>query len=173
MGFEDAVLWTAPGAKDIAEAVAPLELDDHVTTLRARPMGLTGSVGLVRRAFDIDGSAARYQAFLDQWDAGPPPAVADDDLACQILLHTDWPQVVRLGSPSAGRTPPRAPAGSAPSRSSACSTARSPGAPPGRRQRCLTGSASEVNPCGQCRGARPDRGGSWGAHSRSRPLKLG
>ncbi|MFE4963581.1 PaaX family transcriptional regulator C-terminal domain-containing protein [Streptomyces sp. NPDC056660] len=88
-------LWIAPGTKDVAEALEPLELDDHVTTLQARPMGLTGSADLVRRAFDIDGIADRYQAFLDQWDTSPPPAVADDDLACQILLHTDWLQAVR------------------------------------------------------------------------------
>ncbi|WP_248959038.1 PaaX family transcriptional regulator [Sphaerisporangium perillae] len=88
-------LWIAPGTKDIAAALAPLELGDHVTTLQARAMGLTDSADLIRRAFDIDGIAARYQAFLGQWDTSPPPAVAGDDLACQIRLHTDWLQVVR------------------------------------------------------------------------------
>ncbi|MEU6668471.1 PaaX family transcriptional regulator C-terminal domain-containing protein [Streptomyces sp. NPDC046727] len=58
-------------------------------------MGLTDSADLIRRAFDIDGIAARYRAFLDQWDTGAPPAAADDALARQILLHTDWLQVVR------------------------------------------------------------------------------
>jgi phenylacetic acid degradation operon negative regulatory protein len=88
-------LWIAPGTKDIATALAPLELGDHVTTLQARPTGLTDSADLIRRAFDTDGIAARYRAFLDEWDTGAPTTVAGDDLACRILLHTDWLQAIR------------------------------------------------------------------------------
>ncbi|MFB7493655.1 PaaX family transcriptional regulator C-terminal domain-containing protein [Streptomyces sp. NPDC056161] len=88
-------LWIAPGTKNLAESLAPLELGDHVTTLQARPMDPTDSADLIRRAFDIEGIAARYREFLGQWDTGASPAAADDDLACQIRLHTDWLQAVR------------------------------------------------------------------------------
>lgn len=88
-------LWIAPGTKDVTQALADLDLEDAVTVLRAMPTGPTDSADLVRRAFDIEAVAARYQAFLEQWDGGPPPAAAADNLACQILLHTDWLQVIR------------------------------------------------------------------------------
>ncbi|MEE1940967.1 PaaX family transcriptional regulator C-terminal domain-containing protein [Streptomyces sp. TRM 70361] len=87
-------LWIAAGSRDVVAALAPLGLGDHITTLRARPTGLTDSADLVRRAFDVEAVAARYRAFLERWDTSTPP-VADDDLACQILLHTDWLQLVR------------------------------------------------------------------------------
>jgi phenylacetic acid degradation operon negative regulatory protein len=88
-------LWIAPGTRDISEALATLDLGDGVTTLQATPTGSTDSADLVRRAFDIDAIAARYRAFLDQWDSSSLPAAAGDDLACQVLLHTDWLQVIR------------------------------------------------------------------------------
>ncbi|WP_255948377.1 PaaX family transcriptional regulator [Streptomyces odontomachi] len=88
-------LWIAPGTRDVSEALATLDLGDGVTTLQARPTGLSDSADLVRRAFDIDAIAARYRAFLDQWDSSSPPATARDDLACQVQLHTDWLQVIR------------------------------------------------------------------------------
>ncbi|MEK0098835.1 PaaX family transcriptional regulator C-terminal domain-containing protein [Streptomyces sp. A475] len=44
---------------------------------------------------NIDAVAARYQAFLEQWDGGWPQAAGADNLARQILLHTDWLQVIR------------------------------------------------------------------------------
>ncbi|MER6688163.1 PaaX family transcriptional regulator [Streptomyces minutiscleroticus] len=87
-------LWIAAGTRDVAADLAPLELGDHLTTLQARPLGPTESADLVRRAFDVGEIAARYEAFLKRWDTSTPPA-ADDDLACQVSLHTDWLQLVR------------------------------------------------------------------------------
>lgn len=88
-------LWIAPGTKDVTQALATLDLGDAVTVLQSKPMGPTDSADLVRRAFDIDAVAARYQSFLEQWDGGWPQAAGADNLARQILLHTDWLQVIR------------------------------------------------------------------------------
>lgn len=87
-------LWIAAGTRDVVTALAPLGLEEHVITLQARPLGLTDSAHLVRRAFDLEAIAVRYRAFLDRWDSSTPPN-PDDELACQILLHTDWLQLVR------------------------------------------------------------------------------
>ncbi|MEQ4717401.1 PaaX family transcriptional regulator C-terminal domain-containing protein [Nonomuraea sp. B19D2] len=87
-------LWIAPGTKDIEATLAPLGLGDNVTVLQARALKPTESADLVRRAFDTDQIAARYRAFLDRWDT-PHPLPAADDLARQLLLHTDWLQLVR------------------------------------------------------------------------------
>ena len=88
-------MWIAPGTKDVSAIVTELGLRDHVTVLAVRATGPTESADLVRRAFDTEQIAARYHAFLDRWDTpGPQPALPDD-LARQLLLHTDWLQLVR------------------------------------------------------------------------------
>jgi phenylacetic acid degradation operon negative regulatory protein len=88
-------LWVAPGTKDIEPMLAPLDLGDNVTVLQARALKPTESADLVRKAFDTDQIAARYRAFLDRWDVPHPLPAAADDLARQLLLHTDWLQLVR------------------------------------------------------------------------------
>ncbi|MGP4096841.1 PaaX family transcriptional regulator [Nonomuraea sp. KM90] len=88
-------MWIAPGTKDVSAIVTELGLRDHVTVLAVRATGPTESADLVRRAFDTEQIAGRYHAFLDRWDTpGPQPALPDD-LARQLLLHTDWLQLVR------------------------------------------------------------------------------
>ncbi|RRO14320.1 PaaX family transcriptional regulator [Saccharopolyspora rhizosphaerae] len=88
-------LWAAPGEKDVTGIVGELGLADHVTVFAARQAGPTESADLVRRAFDIDAIAERYRAFLARWDTPDPLPSAPDDLARQLVLHTDWLQLVR------------------------------------------------------------------------------
>ncbi|SEF88869.1 phenylacetic acid degradation operon negative regulatory protein [Nonomuraea solani] len=88
-------MWIAPGAKDVSAMVAALGLHDHVTVLAARALKPTESADLVGRAFDTEQIAGRYRAFLDRWDTPRPLPSLPDDLARQLLLHTDWLQLVR------------------------------------------------------------------------------
>ncbi|MBB6345551.1 PaaX family transcriptional regulator [Nonomuraea muscovyensis] len=88
-------LWIAPGVKDVTAIVTELGLDDHVTVLAARALKPTESADLVHAAFDTQQIAARYHAFLDRWDTAGPQAALSDDLARQLLLHTDWLHLVR------------------------------------------------------------------------------
>jgi len=94
-GLLQSGLWIAPGVKDVARILAPLELGDHVTVMTARAFKPTESADLVRKAFSTERIAARYRAFLDRWDTPNPLPSATDDLARQLLLHTDWLQLVR------------------------------------------------------------------------------
>jgi phenylacetic acid degradation operon negative regulatory protein len=94
-GLLQSGLWIAPGTKEIAGTLAPLDLGDHVTVLTARAFKPTESADLVRKAFDTERIARRYRAFLDRWDTPRPLPSAIDDLTRQLLLHTDWLQLVR------------------------------------------------------------------------------
>ncbi|WP_204049328.1 PaaX family transcriptional regulator [Microbispora siamensis] len=93
-GLLQSGLWIAPGVKDVSDVLASLDLGDHVTVLTARAFKPTEAADLVGKAFDIEQIAARYRAFLAQWDVSRPLPGADD-LARQLLLHTDWLQLVR------------------------------------------------------------------------------
>ncbi len=94
-GLLQSGLWIAPGTKEVAEVLASLELGDNVTVLTARAFEPTDAADLVRKAFDTEQIARRYGAFLAQWDVPRPLPGAPDDLARQLLLHTDWLQLVR------------------------------------------------------------------------------
>lgn len=88
-------LWIAPGLKDAAAIVDKLGLAGNVTVFTAQHAKPTESADLVHKAFDTDAIAARYKEFLARWDTGTPLASAPDDLARQLILHTDWLQLVR------------------------------------------------------------------------------
>jgi phenylacetic acid degradation operon negative regulatory protein len=88
-------LWVAPGIKDVAPIIDELGLGDHVTVFTAQHAKPTESADLARRAFDVDAIADRYRAFLARWDDDDPLPSAPDDLARQLILHTDWLQLVR------------------------------------------------------------------------------
>ncbi|GAA1298459.1 PaaX family transcriptional regulator C-terminal domain-containing protein [Pseudonocardia xinjiangensis] len=88
-------LWIAAGEVDVVRIVEDLGLADAVTVLTAQATKPTESADLVGKAFDLPTIAARYQAFLSRWDVTAPAVEARDDLARQLLLHTDWLQLVR------------------------------------------------------------------------------
>lgn len=86
-------LWIAPGIKDVAALVE--DLGDHVNVFTARHTKPTESADLVHRAFDVAAIATRYHAFLSRWEPAAPLPALPDDLARQLVLHTDWLQLVR------------------------------------------------------------------------------
>ncbi|WP_243777112.1 PaaX family transcriptional regulator [Actinomadura nitritigenes] len=101
-------LWVAPGAVDVAAAVAGLGLESHIRVFGGSVLPPTEVRDVLEQAFDVPAMAARYQAFLDRWDtpgsgdgaaAGgdcPDAAIGlPDDLARQLVLHSDWLELVR------------------------------------------------------------------------------
>ncbi|MET8543997.1 PaaX family transcriptional regulator C-terminal domain-containing protein [Kitasatospora sp. NPDC004799] len=111
-------LWTAPGRVDVAALVDGLGLEGHLRVFHGRAAAPT-EAGDLLAAFDVPAIADRYRGFLDRWstgtaqDATAPDAApdatapdtaapgttatvpAEDDLARQLLLHTDWLELVR------------------------------------------------------------------------------
>jgi phenylacetic acid degradation operon negative regulatory protein len=88
-------LWIAPGIKNPAEIVESLGLTDNVTVFTAQHAKPTESADLVHKAFDTEAIAERYNEFLARWDVRDPLPSVPDDLARQLILHTDWLQLVR------------------------------------------------------------------------------
>lgn len=95
-------LWIAPGAVDVPDLLDELDLNPHIRVFTARAAKPTEADQLIGAAFDVPGIAERYHAFLRRWDVAAPAPDMADDLARQLLLHTDWLQLVR--------TDPRLPA---------------------------------------------------------------
>ncbi|MEU6038520.1 PaaX family transcriptional regulator C-terminal domain-containing protein [Actinomadura sp. NPDC047616] len=88
-------LWIAPSAVDVRALLDGLEAAEHVKVFRARALPPTNVAELVRDAWDLTAVAARYDRFLARWDGSSPPGVGDDSLARQLLLETEWLQVIR------------------------------------------------------------------------------
>ncbi|WP_232385169.1 PaaX family transcriptional regulator [Actinomadura violacea] len=94
-------LWAAPGMVDVAAALAGLGLESHIRVFGGSVLPPTQVRDVLETAFDVPAMASRYQAFLDRWDtggAGGRPAAAEglpDDLARQLVLHSDWLELVR------------------------------------------------------------------------------
>lgn len=107
-------LWVAPGRVDIALIAAELGLGDRIRGFHGEAAAPTEAGSLLRSAFDIDVIAEGYRDFLDRWGGGSGAAAAQDDLGRQLLLHTDWLDLVR-GDPylPAEHLPPQWPAADA------------------------------------------------------------
>lgn len=90
-------LWIAAGRRDVGAVVGSLGTEEHLSVLQGRAVEPTSGGDLVRRAFDTTDVARGYRDFLARWDAprDTEPQLRDD-LARQLLLHTDWLQAVRV-----------------------------------------------------------------------------
>jgi len=88
-------LWAAPGPVDVAQAVAGLGLDSHLRVFRASVLPPTQVREVLEQAFDVPAIGARYRGFLERWDRTDPPGPEGDALAQQLLLHTEWLELVR------------------------------------------------------------------------------
>lgn len=84
-------LWVAPGAVDVPALLGDLALDDHLRVFQGTVLEPTRVSQVVESAFDTAAIAAEYHAFLERWEPGP----AGDPLPQQLLLHTDWLELVR------------------------------------------------------------------------------
>jgi phenylacetic acid degradation operon negative regulatory protein len=86
-------LWVAPGSVDAAALLSDLGLDAHLRVFRGTILKPTEVSAVLEAAFDTAAIAGEYHAFLQRWsqaDAGGP-----DPLGGQLLLHTDWLELVR------------------------------------------------------------------------------
>jgi len=88
-------LWVAPGHVEVSEMIDEVGLGEYMSIMTARPTTPTESSELVVRAFDLDSIANSYDRFLEGWDYSNPWLEWPDDLARQLILHTDWLQLVR------------------------------------------------------------------------------
>ncbi|MFE3902765.1 PaaX family transcriptional regulator C-terminal domain-containing protein [Streptomyces sp. NPDC059153] len=71
------------------------EDDPHPGEVHGEAAAPTEAGPLLRAAFDVDAIAEGYRSFLVRWGDGPAPAEARHDLGRQLLLHTDWLDLVR------------------------------------------------------------------------------
>ncbi|MBS2965862.1 PaaX family transcriptional regulator [Actinocrinis puniceicyclus] len=89
-------MWIAAGRVDVAALVADLGLDAHLRVFHGRSGEPTEAAALIGAAFDLPGIAGRYRAFRERWErADPALPGAGDPLARQLLLHTEWLNLVR------------------------------------------------------------------------------
>ncbi|MEJ2854907.1 MULTISPECIES: PaaX family transcriptional regulator [unclassified Saccharothrix] len=88
-------LWVAPGVVDVPNLVGDLDLNEYLKVFTARTAKPTEADQIVHTAFDVPAIADRYATFLRRWDRTHPLPDAPDDLARQLLLHTEWLQLVR------------------------------------------------------------------------------
>lgn len=87
-------MWAAPGRVDVTAVVGGLGLDEHLRAFHGVAVAPTDTCRLIGAAFDLSGIARRYEAFLARWDHAVP-AAETDVLTLQLLLHTDWLDLVR------------------------------------------------------------------------------
>ncbi|WPW33027.1 PaaX family transcriptional regulator C-terminal domain-containing protein [Streptomyces atratus] len=88
-------LWVAPRRVDVAPLAAELGLEDHIRAFHGEAAPPTEAGPLLHSAFDVDAIATGYRSFIDRWGGSVPPGGAADDMALQLLLHTDWLELVR------------------------------------------------------------------------------
>jgi phenylacetic acid degradation operon negative regulatory protein len=90
-------LWVAPARVDVREMVADLGLEPYLRVFRAEAESPTDVREVLEQAFDVPAIGARYRAFLERWNRTDPlpAAVSGNELAGQLLLHTDWLDLVR------------------------------------------------------------------------------
>ncbi|MFE9428520.1 PaaX family transcriptional regulator C-terminal domain-containing protein [Kitasatospora sp. NPDC006697] len=86
-------LWVAPGEVDVPALLGDLELDAHLRVFRGTVLAPTEVSQVVGSAFDTEGIAEGYRAFLARWSG--PAAEAGGPLGQQLLVHTDWLELVR------------------------------------------------------------------------------
>ncbi|MGH3416251.1 MAG: PaaX family transcriptional regulator [Actinocrinis sp.] len=89
-------MWIAAGRVDVAALVDGLDLNGHLRVFHGVAAAPTEAAALIGGAFDLPGIAARYQMFRDRWGGVDGTLPGDGDpLARQLLLHTEWLNLVR------------------------------------------------------------------------------
>ncbi|GLW66846.1 PaaX family transcriptional regulator [Actinomadura rubrobrunea] len=89
-------MWVTPSRVDVAPIIEDLGLDGRVKVFCGAAEAPTDVARMIRDAFDLDGLAAGYRAFLDRWDRRDPMPQAPDDLARYLWMLTEWLQLVRV-----------------------------------------------------------------------------
>jgi len=89
-------LWIAPGHAPVADLVASLGLEAHVKVFRGGVEPGTDIGQMIRDTWDIEAQAARYRGFVERWrEPGLAAGCGEDPLGRQLVLFTEWLQVVR------------------------------------------------------------------------------
>jgi phenylacetic acid degradation operon negative regulatory protein len=88
-------LWAAPGRVEVTRLVASLGLESRVKAFYAQVVPGTDIATMVRESWDLDAVASRYHGFLARWQGAETAARRGDPLAAQLLLASDWLQVIR------------------------------------------------------------------------------
>lgn len=91
-------LWVAPGRVEVTRLVASLGLESRVKAFYAQAVPGTDVATMVQENWDLDAVASRYHGFLSRWagrDVRPDMPRRRDPLAAQLLLASDWLQVIR------------------------------------------------------------------------------
>ena len=88
-------LWVAPGRVEVTRLVASLGLESRVKAFYAQAVPGTDIARMVQENWDLDAVAARYHGFLARWQGPDMPPGRRDPLAVQLLLSSDWLQVIR------------------------------------------------------------------------------
>jgi phenylacetic acid degradation operon negative regulatory protein len=83
-------LWVAAGHHRVPEVLAPLDLDGHVAAFAGKGQPPSDASDVVRRAFELEPIARAYADFVTHWSSPTVAASLPDDLARQLLLHTEW-----------------------------------------------------------------------------------
>jgi len=89
-------MWVTPSRVDVAPVIEGLGLNGRVKVFGGPAEPPTDVPGMIRDAFDLDGLAAGYRAFLHRWDRPDPVPRAPDDLARYLWMLTEWLQLVRV-----------------------------------------------------------------------------
>jgi phenylacetic acid degradation operon negative regulatory protein len=87
-------LWVAPGRVEVTRLVTSLGLESRVKAFYAQAVPGTDIAKMVQENWDLDAVASRYHGFLSRWH-GPDTPRRRDPLAVQLLLASDWLQVIR------------------------------------------------------------------------------
>ena len=88
-------LWVAPGRVEVTRLVASLGLESRVKAFYAQAVPGTDIAKMVQENWDLDAVASRYHGFLSRWQDPDLPSRRRDPLAVQLLLGSDWLQVIR------------------------------------------------------------------------------
>ncbi|MEV1286534.1 PaaX family transcriptional regulator C-terminal domain-containing protein [Micromonospora sp. NPDC049679] len=83
-------LWLAASPVDVPRLLEGLDVLDHVSAFHATTLPPTQAAQLIREAWNLDALRQRYTEFLDRWDRPDPMPDAEDDLARQLRLASDW-----------------------------------------------------------------------------------
>ena len=91
-------LWVAPGRVEVTRLVASLGLESRVKAFYAQTVPGTDIAKMVQENWNLDAIASRYHGFISRWqgtDTRPDAPLGRDPLAVQLLLASDWLQVIR------------------------------------------------------------------------------
>jgi phenylacetic acid degradation operon negative regulatory protein len=87
-------VWIAAGERDVGDVEEELSLQGCIDVFVGE-VRVPDPDAMVRRVWKLDELRTGYDWFLDRWDRAEPPPEARDELGAEIMLITEWRQLVR------------------------------------------------------------------------------